>query len=171
MKTCSATRITTPLGTLVAVVDAGGALLALDFEGVGPAARWRDMPEDRRSGQPIEHALTRYFAGELRAFQLPLAPVGTPFQKRVWQELQKIPYGQTISYAELAQRVGAPRAARAVGRANGSNPIAIVVPCHRVIGADGTLTGYAGGLERKRRLLALEALHSGRPVQLALTEP
>ena len=114
-------------------------------------------------------ALQRYFAGELFEFQLPLAPEGTPFQQRVWQELRRIPYGETISYLELAKRVGDPKSVRAVGRANGANPIAVVVPCHRVIGADGSLTGYAGGLEKKRALLALEARHSGKPVQLALT--
>jgi methylated-DNA-[protein]-cysteine S-methyltransferase len=113
-------------------------------------------------------ALARWFAGELRTFDLALAPAGTPFQQRVWAELVRIPYGTTISYAELARRIGAPQAVRAVGRANGANPIPIVVPCHRVIGADGTLTGYAGGLEKKRALLALEARHAGHPEQLAL---
>jgi methylated-DNA-[protein]-cysteine S-methyltransferase len=101
--------------------------------------------------------LQAYFAGELRDFELPLAAAGTPFQQSVWRALCDIPYGETISYGELARRIGQPKAARAVGLANGQNPIAIVVPCHRVIGADGSLTGYGGGLERKRWLLAHES--------------
>jgi methylated-DNA-[protein]-cysteine S-methyltransferase len=102
--------------------------------------------------------LTAYFDGELERFDLPLAPVGTAFQRRVWRELEQIPYGETASYGEIAARLGLPAgASRAVGTANGSNPIAIVVPCHRVIGANGTLTGYAGGLHRKRYLLDLES--------------
>ena len=101
--------------------------------------------------------LEQYFAGALTEFDLPLAPQGTPFQLRVWQELRRIPYGQSVSYGELARRIGRPGAARAVGLANGRNPIAMVVPCHRVIGADGSLTGFGGGIERKRALLELEA--------------
>lgn len=101
--------------------------------------------------------LAEYFAGERRAFELPLAPSGTPFQLRVWEELRAIPYGETRSYSELAAAVGRPSAVRAVGAANGRNPIAVIVPCHRVIGADGSLTGFGGGLERKRALLELEA--------------
>ena len=97
-----------------------------------------------------------YFAGELEAFNLSLTPQGTPFQLRVWNQLCEIPYGETISYGELARRVGDPKAARAVGLANGSNPIAIIVPCHRVIGSNGKLTGYGGGLPIKEKLLALE---------------
>ena len=100
--------------------------------------------------------LTEYFAGARRAFDLPLAASGTPFQRRVWEALRRIPYGETISYGELARRIGKPTASRAVGAANGRNPIAIVVPCHRVIGADGTLIGYGGGLPVKEALLALE---------------
>jgi methylated-DNA-[protein]-cysteine S-methyltransferase len=101
--------------------------------------------------------LDEYLAGERNAFDLPLRPHGSPFQLAVWEALCQIPYGETISYGELADRVGRPGAARAVGLANGRNPIAIVVPCHRVIGASGSLTGYGGGLERKRFLLELEA--------------
>jgi methylated-DNA-[protein]-cysteine S-methyltransferase len=101
--------------------------------------------------------LGEYFAGRRTVFDLPLAPAGTQFQRRVWAALQAIPYGQTSSYGQLAQAVGSPSASRAVGLANGRNPIAVVVPCHRVIGADGSLTGYGGGLERKRYLLGLEA--------------
>ncbi len=100
--------------------------------------------------------LDAYWAGELRDFDLPLAPTGTPFQQKVWAALRTIPYGATASYGEIARMIGAPTASRAVGAANGRNPIAIVVPCHRVIGANGKLTGYAGGLDMKERLLAHE---------------
>jgi methylated-DNA-[protein]-cysteine S-methyltransferase len=105
--------------------------------------------------------LEAYFAGELRRFDLPLAPEGTPFQREVWSALTAIPYGETVSYGELARRLGRPAASRAVGAANGQNPIPIVIPCHRVIGADGSLTGFGGGLAIKRRLLDLEAGASG----------
>jgi methylated-DNA-[protein]-cysteine S-methyltransferase len=101
--------------------------------------------------------LAAYFAGDLVEFTLPLAPAGTDFQRAVWEQLRLIPYGTTVTYGELARRLGAPAASRAVGAANGSNPIAIVVPCHRVIGADGSLTGFGGGMAAKRTLLDLEA--------------
>ncbi|MCK7597752.1 methylated-DNA--[protein]-cysteine S-methyltransferase [Microbulbifer sp. CAU 1566] len=100
--------------------------------------------------------LAAYFAGERQSFDLPLDAAGTPFQQSVWRALCAIPYGETRSYRELAEAIGNPKAVRAVARANGANPLSIVVPCHRVIGADGTLTGYAGGLEMKARLLVLE---------------
>jgi methylated-DNA-[protein]-cysteine S-methyltransferase len=103
-----------------------------------------------------ERQLLAYFAGDLRDFDLPLDMAGTPFQQRVWRALLKIPYGRTRSYSEIARGIGAPSAVRAVGAANGANPIAIVVPCHRVIGASGSLVGYGGGLPLKQRLLALE---------------
>jgi methylated-DNA-[protein]-cysteine S-methyltransferase len=102
--------------------------------------------------------LQAYFAGELHDFELELEPSGTPYQRRVWEELCRIPFGTTISYGELARRIGRPTACRAVGAANGRNPIAIVIPCHRVIGADGSLTGYGGGLPTKRWLLAHEGV-------------
>jgi methylated-DNA-[protein]-cysteine S-methyltransferase len=105
----------------------------------------------------VKAQLHEYFAGERLAFDLALAMAGTPFERRVWSALTDIPYGETISYGELARRLDQPSAARAVGLANGRNPIAVIVPCHRVIGADGTLTGYGGGLERKRILLELES--------------
>ncbi len=103
--------------------------------------------------------LQEYLAGKRTAFDLPLAPEGTPFQQRVWKALQNIPYGQTRSYADVAAAIGSPRATRAVGGANNRNPIAIVIPCHRVVGANGKLTGYAGGLPIKQRLLDLERAH------------
>lgn len=106
--------------------------------------------------------LREYFAGKRRAFDLPLAPRGTPFQLRVWRELSKIPYGSTISYGEQARRIGDPRKARAVGTANGSNPLSIIVPCHRVIASTGALAGFGGGLANKRYLLDLEATAGGR---------
>jgi methylated-DNA-[protein]-cysteine S-methyltransferase len=104
--------------------------------------------------------LEEYFAGERRSFELPLRPQGTPFQLEVWEGLRTIPWGRTWSYAELAQAIGKPKAMRAVGAANGRNPLPIVVPCHRVIGADGSLTGFGGGIEIKARLLALEGRDS-----------
>ena len=119
-----------------------------------------NLVEHRDDTPPLAEArrqLEAYFAGELREFDLPLAPRGTGFQLRVWEELRAIPYGGTISYGELARRVGDPGAARAVGLANGRNPLPVIVPCHRVIGADGSLTGFGGGLGRKRALLELEA--------------
>jgi methylated-DNA-[protein]-cysteine S-methyltransferase len=107
--------------------------------------------------------LAAYFGGRLTEFDLPLGPAGTDFQRRVWDGLRAIPYGQTVSYGELARRLGQPAASRAVGLANGRNPIAIVVPCHRVVGADGSMTGYGGGVDRKRFLLALERGHPAGP--------
>jgi methylated-DNA-[protein]-cysteine S-methyltransferase len=154
--------------TLYATLDSpiGDLLLAGDGETVrglymqaGPSAF--SIPASwRRADEPFAAArdqLGEYFAGERSAFELALAGAGTPFQERVWRALLEIPYGETISYGELARRIGRPDAVRAVGMANGRNPISIIVPCHRVIGADGALTGYAGGLERKRFLLDLEA--------------
>jgi O-6-methylguanine DNA methyltransferase len=134
---------------------------AVEFELVGQASG--PVPANaRRADVPVPllveavRQLEAYFRGELREFQLPLDIVGTDFQKRVWRELQTIPYGQTRSYSEIAEAIGSPQAVRAVGAANGANPIAIVVPCHRVIGASGKLVGYGGGLPLKKRLLALE---------------
>jgi methylated-DNA-[protein]-cysteine S-methyltransferase len=120
----------------------------------GPGAAWREADA---LFAPVREQLAEYFAGERQQFDLPLKLAGTPFQLQVWQELMRIPYGATISYAALAERIGRPSASRAVGRANGCNPISILVPCHRVIGADGTLTGYAGGIEKKRWLLDWES--------------
>ena len=119
----------------------------------GPDPAWQE------SAEPFSVALEQlgeYFAGSRQEFDVPLKVAGTPFQQRVWQELVRIPYGTTITYAQLAQRVGKPTASRAVGNANARNPISIIVPCHRVIGADGKLTGYAGGVDKKQWLLAWE---------------
>ncbi len=140
---------TSPVGDIQLHADADGRLTGLYLRHDGTGAP--DGPFDAAREQ-----LDAYFAGELERFDLRLAPAGTAFQLRVWEELQRIPFGETISYGELADRVGRPGAARAVGTANGRNPLAIVVPCHRVIGSDGALHGFAGGLERKRWLLAHE---------------
>jgi methylated-DNA-[protein]-cysteine S-methyltransferase len=116
-------------------------------------------PEWRRADEPfaeVRRQLAEYFDGERDEFDVPLEMTGTHFQRRVWRALRQIPYGETTTYGELARRVGRPSASRAVGLANGRNPIAVIVPCHRVIGSDGSLTGYGGGLERKRLLLELE---------------
>lgn len=115
-----------------------------------------EMDPDAPPFPLLRRQLTEYFAGERTAFELPLAPAGSPFQRDVWNALLAIPYGETRSYGELAAAVGKPGAARAVGRANHDNPIGVVIPCHRVIGAGGSLTGYAGGVDRKRYLLELE---------------
>ncbi len=119
----------------------------------------RPAPQWRRDAAPFARALAQlseYFHGSRRAFRLPLAPQGTPFQLAVWKALCTIPYGETVSYGELARRLGLPGGARAVGFANGANPLPIIVPCHRVIGADGSLTGFGGGLDIKRTLLSFE---------------
>ncbi|MFN0086959.1 MAG: methylated-DNA--[protein]-cysteine S-methyltransferase [Blastocatellia bacterium] len=121
----------------------------------GPAPR-PDWHRDEGSFAAPRRQLAAYFAGELTEFDLPLAPHGTPFQLRVWEELRRIPYGVTMSYGELARTIGNPNASRAVGAANGKNPISIVIPCHRVIGSNSDLTGYAGGIEAKKLLLDLE---------------
>jgi methylated-DNA-[protein]-cysteine S-methyltransferase len=150
------TTYESPLGELVLVGD-GERLTELRLPsraGLADASGAGERVPDAFAEATSQ--LDAYFAGELRAFDLPLAPSGTPFEERVWAELLTIPYGTTISYAELARRIGCPGAARAVGRANGRNPIPIVIPCHRVIGSSGDLTGYGGGLERKRALLELE---------------
>ena len=127
-----------------------------------PAAAWRETRRALPGAlDAAKRQLAEYFDGTRRDFDLPLAPDGTPFQRRVWDELRRIAYGETIAYGELARRIGQPTASRAVGAANGRNPLAIVVPCHRVIGADGTLTGYGGGLPVKQALLALERRVAG----------
>ena len=148
-------RVESAVGPLFATVDDEGRLVRLAFAD-GRAATAPGAVEDAARCAAVAMQLREYLEGARREFDLALAPPGTPFQRRVWEELTRIPYGATISYRELARRVGNPAATRAVARANATNPIPIVVPCHRVIGSDGTLTGYGGGLERKRYLLALE---------------
>jgi methylated-DNA-[protein]-cysteine S-methyltransferase len=135
----------------------GRALRRLDFEREGEPEPGADWHLDTTGGlDGVCRELDTYFAGRLKRFSTPVAPDGTPFQRRVWTALCDIPYGRTVSYGELARTIGAEKAVRAVGAANGANPIAIVVPCHRVIGANGSLTGFGGGLPVKRALLDLE---------------
>lgn len=148
--------IATPLGTMTATF-CGPALASLAFVDAQATSPAQPSGDAAASLAALRTALDAYFAGRGTRFDVPLAPAGTAFQQAVWKALRDIPYGATASYAEIARRIGRPRAVRAVGAANARNPIAIIVPCHRVIGADGTLTGYAGGLERKRALLALES--------------
>lgn len=145
-----------PVGPLLLAGDAD-SLHFLSFPG-GPKAfgRQPSWTEDAAPFREAKAQLAAYFAGELRAFDLPLTLHGTAFQQRVWRALAEIPFGETQSYGELARRLGLPRASRAVGAANGANPLPIVLPCHRVIGANGSLTGFGGGLETKRFLLRLE---------------
>lgn len=131
-----------------------------------------DTSRWRQDGVPLRSAveqLAAYFAGELRDFDLAVAPAGTPFQLQVWQALRAIPYGQTRSYSFIAAKIGRTGASRAVGMANGRNPISIIVPCHRVIGSTGTLIGYGGGLDRKRILLDLERMTVGSGAQSQLS--
>lgn len=150
-------HLPSPVGPLLAVSN-GEALTGLYTEGHrGPPGV---EPSWRRDAGPFREAgaqLQAYFDGEGRIFDLPLAPRGTDFQHAVWAALREIPFGDRVSYGELARRIGRPTASRAVGRANGCNPISIVVPCHRVVGSGGSLTGYAGGLDCKERLLEHEA--------------
>lgn len=150
-------ELETPLGSMKAALDERGRLRELGFGGLDPRATAPLAPKAQREAfRFLVRQLEAYFIMNLRTFTVPLDPQGTAFQKRVWDELQHIPYGQTLSYLGLARRLGDEHAVRAVGAAVGANPIAILVPCHRVIGSDGSLTGYAGGLERKESLLKLE---------------
>jgi methylated-DNA-[protein]-cysteine S-methyltransferase len=152
------TQIDSPVGPLTLVSD-GRALTGLymaDQRHAPPEFEGAVRDDGAAPFAEARAQLAAYFEGRLWEFDLPLAPEGTPFRLRVWESLRAIPYGETISYGELARRVGNANASRAVGLANGRNPIGIVVPCHRVIGANGSLTGYGGGLERKAALLALE---------------
>jgi methylated-DNA-[protein]-cysteine S-methyltransferase len=167
---------------MVALLDADGCLVRLGF--FPQQVRDSDLADvqwDAARGRAIEQQLTEYFAGSRTRFELCLKPHGTPFQQRVWSALQEVPFGQTISYQTLSDRLGNPAATRAVGRANGANPIPIVIPCHRIVGSDGTLTGYAGGLQFKVGLLRVEGvavtaspiprLHTGQLALLELPHP
>jgi methylated-DNA-[protein]-cysteine S-methyltransferase len=159
-------RIATPIGRLVLIADSGNRLRAVDWQDHEPRmlellgrscgkAGFELSP--RRDPGGLATALRAYFKGDLGAIdKLPVETGGTDFQQKVWRELRRIPAGSTISYAELARRIGRPAAIRAAGLANGANPVSIVLPCHRVIGSDGSLTGYGGGLDRKRWLLTHE---------------
>jgi methylated-DNA-[protein]-cysteine S-methyltransferase len=155
--------IPSPLGEILLLADEGGVAGVHLQE--GPGAReldpaWKDA---RDALAETGRQLGQYFAGDRSGFELALAPRGTAWQRRVWRAVSEIPYGETVGYGALARRLGRPRAARAVGAANALNPISIVIPCHRLLGSGGALTGYAGGLERKRALLGLEAGSDPRP--------
>jgi len=156
MSATTYTQIESPIGALLLAADDAGLRQILFVNGRHPAQPEPSWEEDRAPHSETIRQLQAYFAGELESFDLQLAPEGTPFQLGVWRTLCEIPYGETISYGELAGRIGNPKASRAVGLANGSNPIPIVIPCHRVIGSNGKLTGYGGGLPIKEKLLALE---------------
>ncbi|MBB5153722.1 methylated-DNA--[protein]-cysteine S-methyltransferase [Saccharopolyspora phatthalungensis] len=150
------TVVDSPFGPLT-LVAADGVLVGLYMD------RQRHRPSEEVFGEPdakpfgpVIEQLAEYFAGQRSEFDLQMAFFGTPFQRTVWEALREIPYGETVSYGEVAERIGRPTASRAVGLANGKNPISIIVPCHRVIGSTGNLTGYGGGLERKRNLLDFE---------------
>jgi methylated-DNA-[protein]-cysteine S-methyltransferase len=162
----SHTVIDSAVGRLTLVAEDGAIVgLYMNLQRHRPDDGDLGEPDRRgRQAAPFKTAadqLDAYFAGALTRFTLPMAPRGSEFQQRVWTALQDIPYGQTESYGEMAERIGSPRAARAVGLANGKNPISIVIPCHRVVGSDGNLTGYGGGLDRKKQLLDLELAVSG----------
>ena len=160
------TTIDSPMGELLLLGD-GHALRGLYMqEGQTGVTAVPDWTRDDESFGGVRAQLEEYFEGRRADFDLPLHLEGTPFQRLVWRALQEIPYGETVTYGELARRIGRPSSPRAVGAANGSNPISVIVPCHRVIGSDGTLTGYGGGIERKRHLLDLEA---HRPAPLPKT--
>jgi methylated-DNA-[protein]-cysteine S-methyltransferase len=156
-QTVNFSYLETPIGTLLVAGD--DALRKIQFPKAARAGKpergWVESPRGV-VGDALRQ-LREYFAGRRTEFDLPVEPAGTSFQRSVWRRLQEIPYGETISYGELARRVGKPQAARAVGAANGRNPIPIVIPCHRVIGSNGALTGFGGGLPIKEALLALES--------------
>ena len=157
MKPTVYTSVESPIGELLLLGD-GRSLRGLHMQEGRKAVPVE--PGWRRSAEPfgnVRAQLEEYFAGRRSGFDLPLDLQGTPFQRRVWSALREIPYGQALTYGELARRIGRPSAARAVGLANGSNPISVIVPCHRLIGANGGLVGYGGGVERKQFLLSLEA--------------
>ena len=161
-------RTPSPLGTILLVANPSGDALSglyLDGQKYFPedADACRDSPRLPVFRDAIAQ-LREYFAGTRTAFDLPLAPTGTPFQRDVWTAISAVPFGATISYGELARRCGRPSAVRAAGAATGRNPLTIVVPCHRIMGSGGALTGYAGGLDRKRALLELEARHARKPL-------
>jgi methylated-DNA-[protein]-cysteine S-methyltransferase len=157
MRSLFYTTMKSPVGPLLLAGDECG-LRFVSFENSKRAASVEpDWKSDQTPFAEVIRQLLEYFSGERKEFDLPLAPEGTDFQLEVWRSLRTIPYGETISYAQLAQRISNPKAVRAVGLANGCNPIPIIIPCHRVIGSNGSLTGFGGGLSTKRKLLDLES--------------
>ena len=163
MNDISYTHYDGPLGTMLLAADERGLRLISFALGKRPERPQSGWQQDRTRFVETIRQLRAYFDGELKDFDLPLSLEGTEFQLRVWKSLCAIPYGETISYGQLARRIGSPKAARAVGLANGSNPIPIIVPCHRVIGSNGSLVGYGGGLSNKKALLFLEKKHELLP--------
>ena len=151
------TIMPSPIGPLLLAGDESGLRFVHFSTGRRPQSPAPEWIEDKKPFQEVAGQLAAYFAGKLQKFDLPLAPQGTDFQLLVWRHLQEIPYGETTSYGQLAKQIGKPAASRAVGLANGSNPIPIIIPCHRVIGSNGDLTGFGGGLPIKKKLLALES--------------
>ena len=176
-ETCFYDRVSSPIGNVLLVADEKGALRMVWFDDRGD--RWRQAFEQRYPDSALRAqsdpsglsaALRAYFEGDIFILdKLPVVFTGTPFQVKVWKALRRIPGGMTTSYGALAKKIGEPRAMRAVGLANGSNPIGVVVPCHRVVGHDGSLTGYGGGLPRKKWLLAHEARHTASNFRLEAT--
>ncbi len=172
---CYTNTVDSPCGPLVCAVDEAGAVLRIEFAKGREPAQIRDelargglhAVEDRERTRHLRDQLREYFRGGRQRFELELAPRGTRFQRAVWQALQEIPFGETRTYGDVARAIGRPRGSRAVGRATGANPIPIVIPCHRVIGSDGTLVGFGGGLDVKAALLA----HEGRPGSYRLPLP
>ena len=152
--------IKTPIGELIVIVNDQGAVMRLDFENDNRAhsanTQFPIAYHDNTAVSHVAQQIHEYFARERRCFNLTLAPLGTPFLQAAWQELAKVPYGTVVTYGELAERAGHRGSARAYGRVNAINPISIIVPCHRVIGANGKLTGFSGGLDKKEALLRLE---------------
>ena len=167
--TLTAHAFNTPLDRMVTVVDEDGAVLLLEFlNGRSPedavASFGLDVEWSAAGSSEVVEAVTGWFQGRREALEgLHIRPTGSPFQLQVWSEVRKVPFGATLSYGEIAARIGRPGAARAVGRANATNPVCLVVPCHRIVGSDGSLTGYGGGMATKAALLDLEA---GRPPRL-----
>lgn len=157
------TLYASPLGNLLLAGDSTGLKLVNFQEGTHPRPIPPGWEPDPAHFVDALAQLDAYFAGSLRNFDLPLAPSGTPFQLEVWNELLRVPFGTTISYGDLAERIGRPKAVRAVGAANGANPIPLIIPCHRVIGSNGKLTGYGGGIGIKEKLLA----HEGARLQFS----
>ena len=157
MSAMSYTRMKSPVGPLLLAGDESGLRLVHFATGRRPISPPHEWIEDSAPFKEAIRQLEAYFQGQLQDFDLPLVLDGTEFQLLVWNNLRKIPYGETVSYGQLARRIDSPEAARAVGLANGSNPIPIIIPCHRVIGSNGDLTGFGGGLPVKKKLLALES--------------
>lgn len=145
----------TPLGSLLLAASEKGLTFA-GFQAIHDHLGGRELPRQREIVERACEQISAYFAGERDRFELALDPAGTPFELQVWEAVASIPYGATMSYGEIARRLGRPSAARAVGAANAANPLAIIIPCHRVVGSDGRLSGYRWGIERKRRLIARE---------------